>query len=120
MKKIIVTSLCILAMHIDVFAQTSDKKTESFKVYGNCEMCKTTIEASLKKKDGITSKNWDINTKIITVTYYPNKITLTQIKQKIAEAGYDSDEIRATDEAYNNLHKCCQYERPGNNNSKTN
>ena len=66
----------------------------------------------MKKKEGVLSKNWSPKTKMITVTYYPSKITLAQIKEKIGKVGYDTDSTRANDEAYNKLHKCCQYERP--------
>ena len=99
---------------VKLFAQAPEKKTETFKVYGNCEMCQETIESALKKKDGIFKKEWSPKTKMLTVSYDPSKITLTQIKQKIADAGYDTDEIHAKDQAYYNLHKCCQYERAKN------
>ncbi|MFI5221473.1 MAG: heavy-metal-associated domain-containing protein [Bacteroidia bacterium] len=92
-------------------AQTPATKTESFKVYGNCEMCQDRIEGALKKKDGVLKRSWNDDTKILTVTYDPAKITLTQIKQKIADEGYDTDEIKAKDEAYGKLSKCCQYKR---------
>lgn len=111
MKKLMVSIMCALAIHVSAFAQT-DKKTETFKVYGNCGMCKSTMEGSLKKKDGVLSKSWDTKTKMITVTYDPSKITLAQIQQKIADVGYDTDSIKAKDETYNKLHACCQYERP--------
>jgi copper chaperone CopZ len=74
-------------------------------------MCQETIEGALKKKDGVAKRSWSPETKMLTVTYDPAKISLVQIKQKIADAGYDSDDIHATDKAYNNLHKCCQYDR---------
>ena len=35
-----------------------------------------------------------------------------QFKQQIADAGYDSETHRAKDEVYDNLHFCCQYDRP--------
>ncbi|MDI1354532.1 MAG: heavy metal-associated domain-containing protein [bacterium] len=92
-------------------SQSAEKKTETFKVYGNCEMCEEKIEGVLKKKDGISKKDWDSKTKNLTVTYDPALISSTQIKQKIANAGYDTDEIKAKDEAYNKLPKCCHYER---------
>ena len=94
-------------------AQAPDKKTDTFKVYGNCEMCESKIEGALKKNEGVFKKDWNSETKMLSVTYDPAKINLTQIKQKVADAGYDSDEIRAKDESYNKLHKCCQYDRPG-------
>jgi periplasmic mercuric ion binding protein len=106
--------LCFFSVVSFSIAQ-SGTKTESFKVYGNCGTCKSNIEGSLKKKDGVIKKDWDKDTKILTVTYDPAKINLLQIKQKVADAGYDSEEVRAKDEAYFKLHKCCQYDRPKKN-----
>lgn len=113
MKTLIKISLASVVLFI--FTQnnfaSAQTKTESFKVYGNCEMCQDRIEGALKKKDGVLKRTWNDDTKILTVTFEPDKITLTQIKQKIADEGYDTDEIQATDAAYNNLSKCCQYKR---------
>ena len=113
MKKLIFLIMVAATMQISssIYAQTS-KKTETIKVYGNCEMCKTTIEGSLKKKDGIISKKWDQETKMLSVTYDSVKITIQQIGEKIAGVGYDNEHKTATDEKYKNLHKCCQYDRP--------
>jgi periplasmic mercuric ion binding protein len=118
MKKTIKSALLLLACISlfsakNVFAQ-STPKTETFKVYGNCEMCESKIEGALKKKDGILKKDWSPKTKILSVTYDPSKVNLHGIKQKIADVGYDTDEIRAKDEVYSGLHKCCQYQRAKN------
>ena len=40
-------------------------------------MCKENIESFLKKKDGILKKDWNKDTKILTVTYDAAKINLT-------------------------------------------
>lgn len=88
-----------------------DHKTETFKVYGNCGMCEKTIEGSLKNVKGIDKVDWNRETKMMEVTFDPEVITLTQIKQKIADVGYDTDEIRANDKVYNALPGCCQYHR---------
>jgi len=87
-------------------------KTDSFMVYGNCGMCEKTIESSLKNVKGVEKADWNKETKVMVVTFDPEKITLNEIKQKIADVGYDTDEVRATDKAYNGLPGCCQYERP--------
>ena len=87
-------------------------KTVTFKVYGNCGMCKSKIEQSLKGVKGVAAATWDVDKKMITVTYNPKKIELLEIHQKIAGVGYDTDEVKAKDEVYNNLHGCCQYDRP--------
>ncbi|MBC7861996.1 MAG: heavy-metal-associated domain-containing protein [Bacteroidia bacterium] len=82
----------------------------TFKVWGNCGMCKETIESSLKK-DGISSAEWNKETKIIDVTYDPKKYDLDSIQSCIAAAGYDTQNKTGDSSAYTNLHSCCQYER---------
>jgi copper chaperone CopZ len=108
-KNKVIIILSLLGYLTAAFAQ--ETKTDSMKVWGNCSMCKATIEKSLKKKDGVLSKSWDKETKILKVSYDPSKISIKQIGEKVAEAGYDNEYATATDEAYNNLHSCCQYER---------
>ena len=95
---------------ITMIAQTT--KTNTIKVYGNCQMCKATIEGSLEEKDGIISKNWDMETSMLTVTYNPSKIKIKKIGKKIANVGYDNEYARAKNEVYNKLRPCCKYERP--------
>jgi len=89
-------------------------KVVTFKVYGNCGMCKTTIENSLKNIEGIKFAIWNEESKKITVKYNPEIIKLDIIHSKIAAVGYDTDKIRAKNEVYKKLHGCCQYERPIN------
>ena len=91
-------------------AQSKNKQTETFKVWGNCGMCEKTIEKSLKVK-GISSAEWNKDTKMITIVFNPKQITLPTIHKKIASVGYDTELETANDEVYNNLHSCCQYER---------
>ncbi len=111
MKTKIITLLwCFAAGITGLLAQ--DKKTDTIKVYGNCGMCKTTIESSLSKKDGIISKNWNKDTKKMVVTYDPSKTNIKQIGEKIASVGYDNEYATAPDKAYSSLHSCCQYDRP--------
>jgi mercuric ion binding protein len=86
------------------------KKTD-FKVYGNCEMCKETIEGSLKNVDGVSSATWDVDKKIISVTFDSTKINEPAIHKKIASVGYDTELEQGNDLAYKGLHQCCQYER---------
>ena len=89
-----------------------DKVTKTFKVYGNCGMCEKTIEGAFKGVKGIEKADWNKETKIMEVTFDESVITLKEIKQKIADVGYDTDEVRASEKVYNKLPGCCQYERP--------
>ncbi|HPA30479.1 MAG TPA: cation-transporting ATPase, partial [Bacteroidia bacterium] len=58
--------ISIILFNTGSHAQVST--TDTMMVYGNCNMCKKTIEGSLKEKDGIIAKNWNKDTKMLTVT----------------------------------------------------
>ena len=92
-------------------AQIANTKTEAFKVYGNCGMCEKTIEKAAFIK-GEAKVEWDQDTKMAQITFDSSKTNVNVVLQRIAAAGYDSDQFTAPDEVYNNLHGCCQYERP--------
>lgn len=121
MKKIIAILTVVTLTAVSGFAKTNatnpvtqkvmHTETDTFKVSGNCGMCKKTIETSVKDTDGVISASWDVNSKMFTVNYDPHKISLTQIKQNIADSGYDTDTIKAKEATYNGLHGCCQYDR---------
>lgn len=106
----IAVSLALFTLSFVCAQNSKDKKIE-FKVTGNCGMCKKTIEASLKGKPGIKSASWNKDTKMMTISFDPSKISEDQIHQAIADSGYDTEKKKASDKAYNNLPGCCQYER---------
>lgn len=82
----------------------------SFKVWGNCETCKETIEGSLKV-DGIQSADWNVDSKMMAVTYDTTKISLDQVEKNIASSGYDNVKYKGDDQAYDKLPNCCKYDR---------
>lgn len=86
------------------------KATSTFKVWGNCEMCKETIEESLKI-DGVLDSKWDTETKAMVVSYDTAKVSLDQIQKTIASVGYDNENYKGSDIAYKGLPDCCQYDR---------
>ena len=90
--------------------QIKNAKTESVKIYGNCEMCEKTIEAAgnLKK---VATVDWNKDSKMATITYDSTKTNQDEILKRIALAGYDSDKFLAPNDVYSKLAGCCQYER---------
>ena len=86
-------------------------QTVQFQVWGNCGMCKTTIEKAAKSVAGVESTTWNMDTDQLTVVFNPAKAAVDKVHQAIAAAGYDTDAVKGNDAAYNNLHGCCQYER---------
>lgn len=112
MKK---TSLILLLLVGTLtFAQsekTSKTKSETFWVNGVCEMCQKRIQKAALNVKGVKMAQWDIESKMLTVIYKTKKCSLQDIQKAIAKAGHDNKGFRATDEAYENLHYCCHYER---------
>lgn len=91
-------------------AQIKNARTESVKIYGNCEMCEKNIEAAGNVKK-IATVDWNKDTKMATITYDITKTNQDEILKRIALAGYDSDKFLAPDDVYSKLAGCCQYER---------
>jgi len=104
---IIVVSLILFSCKTGT---TSAEKTESFKVWGNCEKCKKTIEDA-STMDGVLEKNWSPESTLMTVKFDTTKVSLDEIERAIAKAGYDNDKYYGDDYAYGKLESCCQYER---------
>lgn len=90
--------------------QVKNAKTETVKIYGNCGMCKSTIEKAGNKKK-VAAVNWDENTKMAKIIYDSTQTNQDEILKRIALVGYDSEKLLAPDDVYNNLHGCCQYDR---------
>ena len=107
----IVMVIAVLLSSINVFAQIKNAKTETVKIYGNCGICKTTIEKAGNVKK-VASVDWNKDTKMATLTYDGNKTNQDEILKRIALAGYDTEKFRAPDDVYAKLAGCCQYDRP--------
>lgn len=91
-------------------AQIENSVTEKVKVFGNCGMCKTTIEKAGSLKN--TAKvDWDADTQMATLTYDSKKTDQDAILKRIALSGYDGDKFLAPDDVYSKLPGCCQYDR---------
>jgi mercuric ion binding protein len=92
------------------FGQSKTVKKETVKVWGNCGMCKKTIESAAKSA-GASQASWDSETKELQLSFASAKTSSDKIQQAIAASGYDTEKFTADNKAYDNLHECCQYER---------
>ena len=110
--KTIFLSLILLLAGFQIQAQkpAKKKKTEEITIHtsSTCGECKEIIESTLSKTKGVKKSNLDLATKDVTVVYSPKKTNPTAIKKVIVFAGYDADELKADQEAYDNLPKCCK------------
>lgn len=102
--------ITVLLSAVNSFAQIKNAKTETVKIYGNCGMCKTTIEKAGNVKN-VATIEWNKDTKMATINYDDKKTNQDEILKRIALAGYDSEKFLAPDDVYAKLPGCCQYNR---------
>lgn len=101
-------ALPMLAASQNAGSSQPTDSTVAFNVFGVCEMCKQRIEEATKGK-GVTAAFWNIDKKVLTLTYNPKRVTLKKINNRIAAAGYDTQDQKADDKDYRNLPDCCRY-----------
>lgn len=106
--KILFAALILAVMSLNSFAQST--KSENFKVWGNCEMCKARIEKAAKV-EGVTKADWNSESQMLALVYNPAKVTSDDVQKKIAAAGHDTEKYKAEEKAYGKLPGCCKYER---------
>lgn len=105
MKTLLLAAFALLSL-----AASAHDKTGTVKVYGNCEMCKARIEKAAKL-DGVKKADWNVDTKILTVTYNADKLKQLDIEKSIAAAGHDTENATAEAAVYKKLPGCCKYDR---------
>lgn len=108
--KIVKFFALIAALFISVTTIKAQSSTETIKVYGNCGTCEKHIEKAAKQA-GATNAKWNMDTKVLTVTYDAKKTSNDAIQKQIAAVGYDTEKYTGDDKAYNKLDECCQYDR---------
>ena len=88
-----------------------NKEHSMFKVYGNCGMCKSRIEAAATELIGVLTAEWDKDSKMLHLEYDSKKVSIDDVKKAIAAVGHDTENHRAQDEVYEDLPGCCLYAR---------
>ena len=71
-------------------------------------MCEKRIEEAALIK-GVKLAEWSKETQTIKVMYKAQKTDLKNIKQAIADAGHDTDSLKAAEAVYAKLPDCCAY-----------
>ena len=108
MKKFLFLSLLLSILFTAVKGQGDS--TAHFKVYGNCESCKARIEKAAKA-GGASKAEWNVDSKMMEVSFNPSKTSSDKIQQKIASVGHDTEKFQSLESSYNKLPGCCKYER---------
>lgn len=95
-----------------VAAHRDQGKMITFFVDGLCGMCKKRIETAAKEVDGVDAVDWDVDSRVLTLFTSQIDLEAAAVQQAVAAVGHDTEDIKASDEAYNKLHACCKYRDP--------
>ncbi len=102
-----IIAFLLLAFPLSIFAQNKIYQTQ-FEVAGVCGQCKDRIESTVSAM-GAKSVNWDVDSHLLTVKFDSTKISVSQIKKKLADVGHDTDLFKSTEKNYEALPECCLY-----------
>ena len=105
--------MIVFLMSFSTFAQEKKNKNAKYnvEVNGNCDQCKKRIEKAAYSVAGVKSAEWHIDDHMLHLILNEEKSSALDVKKAVAKVGHDTDEVKATDADYNNLHSCCLYER---------
>jgi cation transport ATPase len=111
--------LGMMILVVTLSTQAQDKKNKNAKytieVNGNCEQCQQRIQKAAFSVKGVKTASWSIETHQLDLTLNEEKNGIAEVKKAIAKVGHDTEEVKATQEDYDNLHSCCKYERVESN-----
>lgn len=114
MKKLInlKSALLVLAMFAVLFniseTYAGNNKTTINIPTIQCGTCKKNITNALNKVDGVINVKVDMSSKTVTVKYDDSKTDVSALENAITAAGYDANDRKADQTAYDNLDECCK------------
>lgn len=107
MRKIVLVAV-ILMFGAQLQAQDRNARA-TIEVDGVCMMCKDRIEKAAIQTRGVKSAVWNVQTHQLALIFDERRTNLQTIEERIAAVGHDTENVKATEEAYENLHHCCKY-----------
>lgn len=78
-------------------------------VEGVCGMCKSRIEEAAFGK-GVKFVEWTNSTSELAIAYRSDKTSVEEIEARVAKAGHNTQNMKATKKDYESLPDCCRYE----------
>lgn len=109
------TILGVMLLFVAFSVQAQEKKNKNAKynieVNGNCEQCQKRIQKAAYSVSGVKSAIWNIETHDLSLILNEEKTSIFDVKKAVANVGHDTDEVKSSNEVYENLHGCCKYER---------
>ncbi|MFD2791150.1 hypothetical protein KCTC52924_01811 [Arenibacter antarcticus] len=105
------------ALSMVAYGQEKNKKI-SFEVNGKCSMCKERIEEAALGVKGVKFASWDIPTHQLSLILNERKTNSMKVKTALVAVGHDTEELKATEVAYDGIHPCCKYREDNSDDGK--
>lgn len=99
--------VALLIVTTSAFAQ---KKSESVTVNTTiqCSQCEKRILKNIPFEKGVKDVKVDLDKKTVWVEFDPSKTSALKIRQAISKLGYDADDVKRDQKAYDKLPTCCR------------
>jgi copper chaperone CopZ len=108
-KSFVISFVLILVLSAGVYASEKQKSdVVTIKTSAICGSCKKRIEKVLLATPGVEEAILNLNNKKVKVQFDPSKTNAAQLRQVIANTGYDADDVKKNEEAFTKLPECCQ------------
>ena len=109
MKKVRTVTIAALLIFAFSFAGNAQgMKYVKIKTSAQSDLCKTTIEKSIKGEKGNEEANLDLESKVVTVKYSEADSDYDKITKVITDLGYSADDKPASKDAYSKLPNGCK------------
>lgn len=80
-------------------------------VKGNCNMCKERIETAANSVKGVSKAIYNIENQTLSFKMNTKKTSKEELEKVLIRVGHDTENFKADDAVYDNLHSCCKYKR---------
>ncbi len=97
------------AMRQEGHEMTAQGEHATITAQGLCGMCKERIEKAAKSVKGVVSASWDLETRVLHITFEPSKSNVDAVSKAVAKVGHDTDKYKTDKAVYNALPACCKY-----------
>src|ERR1043165_8111480 len=99
----------VLISLVSMSVRAAEKKqVVNIKTSAICGSCKNRIEKAVKAVDGVEEAQLNLNNKKIKIKYDPAKTDADKLRATIAATGYDADDVKKSEDAFDKLPMCCQ------------
>jgi copper chaperone CopZ len=113
MKKIVLVVLCLFGLSYISDAQNKIAKIRvKASIYCDhcqkCESCGKRLENAIYREKGVKRMDLDTDNKTVDIVYNSSKTDTDKLRQAIANAGFDADDVKGNPDAYATWDDCCK------------